>query len=108
MSQISRCKPLAISVGLAGLMVWWLTRDSRRMIGGLIMLANWPWTLMMIAPVNSALNATLPDAAGGGSVAMIERWGQLHTVRTVFGACALLLFLWAISAKRGVGEQRSV
>ena len=88
---------LAVVTGLVGLLAWWLSRDKSWLIGGVLMLANWPWTLVMIAPVNAALNATAPDAAGASSVAMIAQWGQLHAVRTVFGLCALLVFSWAIT-----------
>jgi hypothetical protein len=88
---------LAIVTGLAGLLAWWLNRDARWMIGGLLMLANWPWTLVMIAPVNAALNATAPEAASATSMGLIAQWGQLHTVRTALGLCAVLIFIWAMS-----------
>ena len=98
---------LAVVTGLAGLLAWWLSRDKSWLIGGVLMLANLPWTLMMIAPVNAELNATASEAASASSVAMIAQWGQLHTARTVFGLCALVIFIWAISrdhhsAKPGV------
>jgi hypothetical protein len=88
---------LAIVAGLAGVLAWWLTRDWRWLAGGLLMLANWPWTLALIAPINSALLGTTRDAAGPASTALIERWGQLHAVRTGIGLAALALFLWASS-----------
>lgn len=88
---------LAIITGLAGLLAWWLIRDARWLIGGLLMLANWPWTLAMIAPVNAALNATVPEATGSASTALIAQWGQLHTARTALGLCAVLIFIWAMS-----------
>ena len=88
---------LAIITGLAGLLTWWLIRDARWLIGGLLMLANWPWTLAMLAPINAALNATAVDAAGATSMALIAQWGQLHSARTVLGLCALLVFIWAMS-----------
>jgi hypothetical protein len=91
---------LAIVAGIVGLASWWITRDWRWMIGGVLMLANWPWTLAVIAPINSALNGTAADAAGAASIALIERWGQLHMVRTGLALCALAVFVWALSAKR--------
>lgn len=91
---------LAIVAGLAGIATWWLARDWRWLVGGLLMLANWPWTLAMIAPINRALLGTAPDAAGAASVAMIERWGQLHAVRTGIGFVALVLVLWASGRPR--------
>lgn len=91
---------LAIATGVAGLLAWWLLRDWRWAVGGLLMLANWPWTLAVIAPINSALNGTALEAAGPASIALVERWGQLHTARTALGLCALILFVWAIAASR--------
>lgn len=94
---------LAIVTGIVGLIAWWLTRDWRWLVGGLLMLANWPWTLAMIAPINNALNATASDAAGPASMALVQRWGQLHTARTAFGLFALMLFAWAMSRERRAG-----
>ncbi len=91
---------LAIITGLAGLLAWWLIRDARWMIGGLLMLANWPWTLAIIAPINNALNATAANAAGPETVALIQQWGQMHTARTLLGLCALLIFIWAMCRER--------
>lgn len=90
---------LAIVTGLLGLLAWWLSRDPRWLVGGFSSLANWPWTLVMIAPLNAALSATAPQAAGAGSAVLVERWGQMHNVRTVLGLCALAMFTWALSRR---------
>jgi len=92
---------LAIVTGLLGLMSWWLSRDPRWLVGGLASLANWPWTLVIIAPLNAALNATAPDSAGAASAVLVERWGLMHNVRTVLGLCALVMFTWASSRRDG-------
>ena len=63
------------------------------------MLANWPWTLAVVAPINSALTGTSPDAASAASRALIEQWGRVHSMRAVFALAATLLFIWA-SARR--------
>lgn len=69
--------------------------DARWLMGGLLMLANWPWTLLAIMPVNHRLNAIAADAAGLESRALIERWGTLHAVRSALGAAAVMVFVWA-------------
>ena len=97
---------LAIVTGGVGLLAWWLIRDWRWAIGGLLMLANWPWTLAVIAPVNSVLNGTAPEAAGPATIALVERWGQLHAARTALGFCALLLFVWAMTRLREASGSR--
>ena len=95
---------LAIVTGVAGLLAWWLIRDWRWAVGGVLMLANWPWTLAFIAPINSALNGVAAEAAGPASIALVERWGQFHTARTAIGLCALLMFCWAMTCLQRAGE----
>ena len=84
---------LALVTGLTGFAAWWAVRDRRWLAGALLMLANWPWTLMVIAPVNAALMGS--DAGGPATRALIEQWSLLHAARTGLGGAALLLFLWA-------------
>lgn len=92
--------PLATVTALAGIGAWWLTRDWRWMVGGLLMLVNWPWTLFFLAPINATLMGTAIDAASPASRALIEQWGQLHAVRTGLGLATTVLFIWA-DARRG-------
>lgn len=91
---------LAVVTGVAGLLAWWLIRDRRWAIGGVLMLANWPWTLAFIAPINNALNGLAAEAAGPASIALVEQWGHFHAARTAMGLCALLIFSWAMSSLR--------
>ena len=86
---------LAIVAGLAGITAWWFQRDWRWLMGGLLMLANWPWTLAVVAPVNAVLMATGPEAADAATRALIGQWGHLHAVRTGLGLAATVLFQWA-------------
>ena len=88
---------LAIVTGLLGIWAWWLSRDWRWLLGAALMLANWPFTLLALMPVNLALMALAPDAADAGSRAMIEQWGMLHAVRGGLGLLATAAFLWALN-----------
>ena len=87
--------PLALIGGVLGLWAAWTTRDGRWLAGAVAILAPWPYTIFVIKPTNDALLAT--DKAGAGPVtrALIQRWGGQHAGRTVLGALASLLFLWA-------------
>ncbi len=89
--------PLAVLGFLLGAAAWWTTGDWRWLAGGLVLLANWPYTLLVMMPTNNRLNETPADAAGPGARALIETWGTLHAVRTAFGALATLIFLWALN-----------
>ena len=88
---------LTVIAGIAGLAAWWLLRDWRFGLGGMLMLANWPWTLVMIAPINTALGAILPASAGPQSQQLIADWGAVHNGRVALSLLALLLYLWAAS-----------
>lgn len=87
--------PLALVGCLLGLAAWWQSGDVGWALGGLLMLANWPYTLLAIMPTNNRLLATAPAAAGAESRTMIESWGRLHAVRTGLGGAACVAFLWA-------------
>jgi uncharacterized membrane protein len=64
-----------------------------------VLVANWPYTLLVIMPVNHRLNATEPDQANDVTRRDLVRWGQLHAVRTVLGAVSTLLFALALLAR---------
>jgi Anthrone oxygenase len=88
---------LAVASGILGLMAAWQTTDWRWIVGAVLILANWPYTLLAILPTNKELEAIAPDAAGPTSRAMIETWGRLHAVRTALGIAATLAYLWALN-----------
>ena len=81
--------PLAVVGFLLGLLAW------RWALGALVLIANWPYTLFVILPTNTELEAIGPMAAGPTSRALVERWGRLHMIRSVLGVVATLIFLWA-------------
>jgi hypothetical protein len=66
-------------------------------LGAILILANWPYTLLAILPTNKKLKATALDAADPSSRGMIETWGRLHAVRTGLGIGAALAYLWALN-----------
>ena len=92
---------LAVAGFVLGAVAWWLMRDTMWLAGAVVLVANWPYTILVILPVNNQLNAIAPDRAGPESRAMIERWGRLHFRRTMLGGIACVLFAWA--ACQGVG-----
>ncbi len=61
------------------------------------MVANWPYTALVIMPVNKQLMDAEPAAADAGTRQMIQSWGRLHTGRSGLGALATLAFLWALN-----------
>jgi Domain of unknown function (DUF1772) len=87
--------PLALVGFLLAMIAWWQTSAAGFLIGGLAIVAAWPWTLFGIKPTNDALLATEPDRAGPQVRALVVKWGGLHAVRTGLGAVAIVACLWA-------------
>src|SRR5262245_12322169 len=89
--------PLAMIGFLLGLAAWWQSAHAAFLVGAVAMIAPWPWTMLVIKPVNDTLIATAPEQADAASRALIVKWGTLHAVRTALGAIATLAFLWALA-----------
>jgi len=88
--------PLAMLGFALGAIAWWQSGVLAFLIGGLLMLANWPFTLFAIMPTNNRLMATDPADANHRSRALIVKWEKLHLVRTALGAAAVVAFLIAL------------
>ena len=93
--------PLAAIGFLLGVLAWWQTANWLWLLGALVLVANWPYTLIGIMPVNRRLMATRPDDANAASTALIARWGVLHGIRTALGVSATVIFLLASSSLVG-------
>jgi hypothetical protein len=87
--------PLALIGFLLGLLAWWQTGFWPWLLGAALIVANWPYTLLVIMPTNRKLMAAEMASAGPESRRMIEKWGALHAGRTALGLAATLIFLWA-------------
>ncbi|HEX3674888.1 MAG TPA: DUF1772 domain-containing protein [Rhizomicrobium sp.] len=86
---------LAVISGVLGFAAWYFGHLPAAAIGGGLMLLNWPYTLLVIAPTNRKLGAIADDDAGPRSRALIRRWGKLHAVRTALGIAAACAFVFA-------------
>lgn len=87
---------LAVVSGAFGFVAAWMTKDWRWIVGAVLMLANWPYTLLGIMPTNHKLNAIADADAGPVSRRLLEKWSRLHAVRTVLGGIATAVYLWAM------------
>lgn len=79
---------LAVLAGLAGLAAWWELGGTLWLVGALLMLANWPWTLIAIMPVNRKLKS----GGGAETVWLLNRWARLHAMRTLLSFAAVACF----------------
>ena len=81
---------LAAAGGLAGLAVWYQSNNIWWLIGGGLLLAQFPLTAIFIVPTNIKLLKVDSDEA---ALALHKRWARLHLLRTVIG---VLPFLWFV------------
>ncbi len=88
---------LAIIAGGLGLIAAWHANDLRWLVGALLILANWPYTLLGIMPTNNRLKALSAGQAGPTSRELMTIWGRLHAFRTALGIAATLVYLWALN-----------
>jgi hypothetical protein len=87
---------LAIVGFVLGALAVWQSGRVAFLIGALLMLANWPWTLVAILPTNKILMATDLVDAGPKSRALHVKRNRLHAVRTALGALATAVFIVAL------------
>ena len=87
---------LAVASGALGLLTAWMSQDWRWIVGAVLIVANWPYTMIGIMPTNHKLKAITAADAGPSSRAMLETWGRLHAVRTILGIAATAAYLWAL------------
>lgn len=87
--------PLAGIAFALGAVAWWDVGGWQWLAGALTMLANWPYTLLVMMPLNKRLMAMSEADAGPATTKMIRRWGALHATRTVLGAIGTAFYFWA-------------
>ncbi|HYX34519.1 MAG TPA: DUF1772 domain-containing protein, partial [Oligoflexus sp.] len=86
---------LAIVTGILGGIAYYQSSNVLWMLGSAIMVLNWPFTLIVMMPINKRIEATKPSDADIDAVTAIRKWGYLHAVRTGLGATATSLFILA-------------
>jgi hypothetical protein len=87
---------LAMVSAVLGFIAAWQMRDWRWAFGAIVILANWPYTLLIIKPTNDKLHAIPADQATAEARQMVVSWGHLHAGRSALGFAATLIFLWAV------------
>ena len=89
---------LALLAALLGFLAAWQLHDWRLAVGVLLIIANWPYTLLVIKPTNDRLHAIKPEQATAETRQAIISWGHLHGGRSALGVAATLVFLWTLIA----------
>ena len=84
----------AISAGF-GALAFLVVYDWRWLVGAALIFANWPYTLLVIMPLNKKIQATPDGHAYAATRRLIEQWARLHATRSVLGLAATLAYVWA-------------
>ena len=83
------------AIGLIASVAAWLQSHALpELIGGLLLGAVIPFTLVVILPTNQRLVASDLDRRSRETAALLRHWGQLHAVRSVLSALAFGLLVW--------------
>jgi hypothetical protein len=85
---------LAILSGMAAIYTYYSTQNLVWLVGAIVILANWPFTLLVIMPTNLRILAV--KNADADTAKMIVYWGKLHGIRTALGFMAVVIFLYAL------------
>ena len=80
----------SIAAWLTGATFWWL-------VGGVVLGAVIPFTLIVILPTNKQLLSPTLDRRSAQTELLLARWGVLHAVRSVLSGLSLLLFLYLLA-----------
>ncbi len=84
--------PLALIGSLCGLAAWFGSYEMGFLLGAILLVANWPWTLVVMMPTNNRLMSIEPSDPNPEARALIQKWLRLHAVRTTLGTLATIAF----------------
>jgi uncharacterized membrane protein len=87
--------PLALLGFLTGAWAYFQSGNWQWLLGAVLIVSAWPYTMIVIKPTNDRLLATNPNNADAASRELLKKWGRLHAVRTALGLAATAVFVWA-------------
>jgi hypothetical protein len=83
------------ALGLVAALVAWIQgRGLLALVGGLLLGAVIPFTLLVILPTNKRLLDPGLDRRSAEAAALLDRWGRLHAVRSMLSGLAFGLLVW--------------
>jgi len=89
---------LAVIGLVAAMWAWWLHAGFEWLVGGILLGAVVPFTLVFIFPTNNRILDPSLDRNSEVARTLLKRWGRLHAVRTTLSLAALLILLAAMAA----------
>ena len=88
-------QPLLAAVGFLSALAAWLTGASGWwLVGGVLLVAVIPYTLIVVFPTNNKLlEPSIVEKNPDLARRLLIRWGRLHTVRSIMSLAAFLAFM---------------
>jgi hypothetical protein len=83
---------LAMASFVLGILAWWTSGNGRWTAGAVAIIANWPFTILVILPTNNQL---MGEATAEQIQHLLSRWNRLHGVRSGLGLLATIAYVWA-------------
>ncbi|MBM4256139.1 MAG: DUF1772 domain-containing protein [Deltaproteobacteria bacterium] len=87
---------LAIIGFVSGVSAWLFGAGGMWLVGAILLGAVVPFTFIVIMPTNHTLLEPGRDLSSPETRALLEKWGQLHAVRSVLSLLASLVFIWLL------------
>jgi uncharacterized membrane protein len=88
---------LALFGFLFAVLAWIEEAHIGWLVGGILLVAVVPFTLIAVMPINRKLLDPSLDKHSDRTTQLLARWGKLHAVRTVLSSLALLVFLGVLA-----------
>jgi hypothetical protein len=88
-------QPTLAAVGsLSAITAWSMGGSAWWLVGGLLLAAVIPYTLIIVFPTNNKLlDPAIGDKNPDLARRLLIRWGRLHTVRSIMSLAAFLAFM---------------
>jgi hypothetical protein len=87
---------LAVVSAILALIQFKTDGDVRWIIGGVTILANWPYAYFVMLPVNVWLYSVPPGKAVSPARKLMRDWGMLEWGHALIGFAACCAFAWAL------------
>lgn len=84
---------LAVVGLVAAAVAWGQGSGTGWLMGGLLLGAMVPFTLVVIMPTNRRLLDASLDTGSAEAVELLRRWGRLHALRTAVGVVVFVFFV---------------
>lgn len=84
---------LAVTATIGGIGAWFMNAGLTWLVGALLIFIVVPFTLLVIRPTNNQLLDPKLVRTSESAHQLLQRWGNLHAVRSVLGLAASIIFL---------------